>query len=161
MKCLYCGKKMAKLLLLLPLIFLSFTTYSQQAVTSGGGSFNTSNIIFNFTIGESFNQSYSNGTGSNDFKEGFLQSIQAAHLLKASEEMYHTSIYPNPFSDILHFDTHNQPNSIEILNSQGRLIRRLTFQNQVELTELPSGIYFIRLYHSNEKRTQTFKVTKY
>jgi uncharacterized repeat protein (TIGR01451 family) len=57
-------------------------------------------------------------------------------------------IYPNPVNDILHldFDVFDEPEEVEIFNIQGRrlIFIKDTFNN-IDVTSLTSGIYFVRI----------------
>jgi uncharacterized protein (TIGR02145 family) len=63
------------------------------------------------------------------------------------------NIYPNPSSDFIVIDGLNNDNSIEIVNLQGQVVKNLKVSNiktTLEISELPKGIYFIRI-NSNEE----------
>lgn len=73
------------------------------------------------------------------------------------------SIYPNPFNDKIKIynGTQSKLNSISILNLQGQLVFKSENLdlNDIELSELNSGLYFITITDSNGL-TDTIKVLK-
>jgi hypothetical protein len=60
-------------------------------------------------------------------------------------------IYPNPFKDILTLDFNKlsfKPQEIEVLSSQGQLIKKVIVNStltEIDLIELRSGIYIIAI----------------
>ncbi|MCK9256043.1 MAG: T9SS type A sorting domain-containing protein, partial [Bacteroidales bacterium] len=53
------------------------------------------------------------------------------------------SIYPNPATDILHF---NQAQTYEIFDIQGRVLKKSEAeQNSANISELKNGMYFIKI----------------
>jgi beta-glucanase (GH16 family) len=61
-------------------------------------------------------------------------------ISKTKENRLH--IYPNPTSNILNI---NGPNShISIMNAEGKLVRHSSSEQQLDLSELPSGVYYIK-----------------
>ena len=63
--------------------------------------------------------------------------------IKTEEEIY---LYPNPSNDIIQLETAGIPfKQIQLFNIQGRMIRELKFQKQVNISELENGLYFIKL----------------
>lgn len=62
-------------------------------------------------------------------------------------------IYPNPVSNILHIESeyYFEPGTeIQITNTLGQVVYKTLFKNEVDLTNLPSGLYFLRV-SSKEK----------
>jgi len=61
-------------------------------------------------------------------------------------------IYPNPSSGVFNIDLVGFENTVmmEVLNSRGQLIYKteLNVSQQLDLTEQPRGVYFIRLFNS-------------
>ena len=57
-------------------------------------------------------------------------------------------VYPNPTSDILNIETTLELKSIEIYNIQGQKVMTSN-QNQINVSDLASGIYMIRIQDTN------------
>ena len=58
------------------------------------------------------------------------------------------TLYPNPTNDVLNIEMFNEVKSIEIYNIQGRKVIFST-QNQINVSDLESGIYMIRIQDTN------------
>jgi hypothetical protein len=73
------------------------------------------------------------------------------------------SIYPNPFTDKINIynGTQSKLNAISIVNLQGQLVFKSENldTNDIELSELNSGLYFITITDSNGF-SETIKVIK-
>lgn len=54
-------------------------------------------------------------------------------------------LYPNPTTDRLILDTDVQINQLALLNSLGQFLMQLPPQNQVEVSRLPDGLYWLRI----------------
>ncbi len=67
------------------------------------------------------------------------------------------SIYPNPASDIVKVNSEENINYIEILNISGQIV---SFENvntnnaEINISNLSSGVYFIKVYTANDVTTQ-------
>ena len=59
-------------------------------------------------------------------------------------------LYPNPVQDILYLETSEQNWSYQILNLQGQQIMQGQYQDNIGVSQLPSGIYFLQLSRENE-----------
>ncbi|WP_128331271.1 thiol protease/hemagglutinin PrtT [Apibacter sp. HY039] len=68
------------------------------------------------------------------------------------------SIYPNPVIDILHFDTFNEIQSIEIYNFDGKLIKqeKNIKNNRIDVRLLSSGIYLLTIKTNTQQLTLRF-----
>ena len=60
------------------------------------------------------------------------------------------SIYPNPVQDKLYLEATEQNWHYQILNLQGQLILQGQYENNIEVAQLPSGIYFLQLSREDE-----------
>lgn len=71
----------------------------------------------------------------------------------------HIKVYPNPFKENIFIDTEMVDYQITIFNQNGQTIK--TFQNEsnLELAELPSGVYFLGIHFDNNIEYQ--KIVKY
>jgi len=69
------------------------------------------------------------------------------------------SVYPNPFQDVITISDVKGVKSISISDASGRTIRKTEVQNQVNLENLKSGLYFINL-HKEDGSVQTIKAIK-
>ena len=76
-------------------------------------------------------------------------------VLGIEENNVSLSIYPNPVNDILNIETDNLIEKIEILDLSGKLIAT-EFYHQINVAQLTSGIYFIKVVTSEGNSLQKF-----
>jgi hypothetical protein len=69
------------------------------------------------------------------------------------------NIFPNPVQDKLYFETTNQNWNYEIINLQGQKIMSGTYQDIIDVEQLPSGIYLLQL-QQNDEMYQAIKFVK-
>jgi len=60
------------------------------------------------------------------------------------------NIYPNPVQDKLYLETTEQNWNYQILNLQGQQMMSGVYQNDINVEQLPSGIYFLQLQLGDE-----------
>ncbi len=66
------------------------------------------------------------------------------------------SIYPNPVKDEFSISCKQQPESVEILNAEGKMIKSFTQNtNSYNVSDIPAGIYFVRI------KTDEYHVIKF
>jgi hypothetical protein len=68
------------------------------------------------------------------------------------------NIYPNPGSGILFISPNSLINDIEILDTKGNIILTRVFTPEVDISELPAGVYFIRLLNRDLIPVKTAKI---
>ena len=68
------------------------------------------------------------------------------------------SIFPNPTNDVLNFKFNNQENlSVKIYSINGQKVKdAVTVANQVNISELPNGMYFVELNINGKSIHQKF-----
>ena len=67
------------------------------------------------------------------------------------------SMYPNPVNDMLHLDAPNTITKIEVFAMSGLMVMSDRLEsNVVNLSDLQSGIYFIKIYIGNDVSTMKF-----
>lgn len=69
-------------------------------------------------------------------------------------------VYPNPTSDLLNVKTTGNIKSIVVTDISGKVLRESVSGEQVDLTELNDGVYFVSLILMDGTRTRTQKVVK-
>jgi len=73
-----------------------------------------------------------------------------------SSEKENVSFYPNPVTNQLFLTQEKQWTAISITDLKGKTIRRFKNQQQIDVSDLVSGIYFLRLSNSKEIITKKF-----
>lgn len=69
-------------------------------------------------------------------------------------ELIDTQVYPNPTTGVLYFENITKKQIVDVYSVQGRLVRSQTLENaQLDLSELKSGMYYIRGNDFNVKVT--------
>ena len=71
------------------------------------------------------------------------------------KDIRNVQVYPNPVNDILNIETVNLIEKIEILDLSGKLIST-EFYHQINVAQLTSGIYFIKVVTSEGNSLQKF-----
>jgi len=75
-------------------------------------------------------------------------------LTDLSLELAETKIFPNPASEMLFIECSSGNTNITLFNNQGRLIQS-TSSRQLNVSELPGGMYFVRITDLDSKFTKT------
>lgn len=70
-------------------------------------------------------------------------------------------IYPNPASDFINVEMKNQIDSkVRIYNSCGSMISEATNKTRIDISEYPSGLYFISILTGNNSYTKKIQIIK-
>lgn len=72
---------------------------------------------------------------------------------------YNISVSPNPVIDHLNINT-NQPTRFELFNARGNLLLAGETQVTLDMTQFPSGLYYILFYDKNRNWIETHTVVK-
>jgi photosystem II stability/assembly factor-like uncharacterized protein len=65
-------------------------------------------------------------------------------------------IFPNPAKDILHIESPEPIESIEVFDINGKIVMNSTFQPQVDISMLKPGQYYIRVHYKEQSATGQF-----
>lgn len=68
-------------------------------------------------------------------------------------------IYPNPTTDIVYIDNLPNNSTIELYNTSGMLIKKSNNKDILNMSELETGVYYIRIINDNNKNI-TKKIIK-
>lgn len=60
------------------------------------------------------------------------------------------SVYPNPVNSILFINTKSSIDKIEISDGNGRIVKSILNQKEINVEDFQSGIYFIKIYSENQ-----------
>lgn len=114
-----------------------------------------SNSLFSYDGGETWetDEGY-NGV----FKiDGFTKALLSTNDTIAET----TTVYPNPVTDILNIRSKNTINKVTVFNAVGQVVKTIDDlkDNRIDLSNLPSGIYFVKTTN-DAKESQSFKIIK-
>jgi hypothetical protein len=148
------------------LFFLLFTQVvnSQQLLKSNLSSFSSINLN-NDTLLITSNQILNTFNVNQTTLNGYFPLFYSPLFLNVdSEYSSDINIFPNPFSSLIFIksDLENSDSfMINIRNIQGKLVYQTNqFQNNINLSEIESGVYFIS-FISNGNLMLTKKIVKY
>ena len=145
----------------LPFLLLFYTTYGQklhhQMISAQGTSKVVPNGIF---VSQSIGQQTVIGNYTNDGKtygQGFQQSIWSKYISSNAGTTIITTTYPNPFTNIIHFQFSQSIKdiiTISIFDIRGRLVHSEDQKATdkivtLELPNLASSNYLVRLTTPN------------
>lgn len=129
------------------LIFFSLEAASQSTIGStNSGAFSGSNFMY--SVGEIYVQPQTNPDEVNSGLMGIL--YQLVFNVSGVDEVIFTDdfrAYPNPTKKILYFniDSKSEVKKVFVLDIHGKLIYTTEIrENKVDLTNLSSGIYFVK-----------------
>jgi len=87
------------------------------------------------------------------------QTVVAPALANQQFDMTNLKVYPNPVKNILNIQNDQAVQKAEIFDLNGRLLQSTTLtNNQINLSQITSGIYFVKIYSNN--KTGVVKITK-
>ncbi|WP_347220219.1 T9SS type A sorting domain-containing protein [Chryseobacterium sp.] len=81
---------------------------------------------------------------------------QSPFLATADVNKKKTTVYPNPFKDVIYLDNADTVKSISISDLSGRKIKSVnTVSKEVQLSELKKGIYILTIENNDGSKNQT------
>ena len=98
---------------------------------------------------------------ANSPRRNTLANSNAATPLNISGyNLQAVSIYPNPANDNINIIAQDPLDSIVIYNAIGQLVSKtmspIQSQTQVNITDLPKGVYFVQIKKDSSERTIKF-----
>lgn len=141
--------------------FGSAQEIERSVISSTGGSYD-GDFSIEWTIGEAFTKTLTNGFIS--VTQGFHQSDDKIKPLSALSPNARIDVFPNPASDFLSVELPNNGTSYEyvLINLDGRVVQKgQTNKNislSLDLTREAIGIHFLRFIDENGD-SQTFKIS--
>jgi hypothetical protein len=93
--------------------------------------------------GADFSQIFTIGSATNVYSSNVsLTKINTTSILEETNEFF--TVYPNPSNEKIYITYDNQIRSLDLYNSNGILVKSST-SKQIDVEDLNSGIYFVRL----------------
>lgn len=92
----------------------------------------------------------------NTLKNQNQQKVSLKIDLDQQLETKNINIYPNPTSDILYVKSGSKINGVEVFDMSGKKINVLLSNDQINVKDLPSGLYIINIETKEGKTTKKF-----
>jgi hypothetical protein len=156
------------ILILITLFFAlsASSQYKQDVIASAGGYNVATGISISWTLGETIIPTYKSADNSLILTHGFQQQLILTTVEENLETQVTVTIYPNPASDNVNIrfdEALDDEVNLTIVNSQGKLVKNVvieatTIEKQINLQDLPSGIYYLKL--AKGKLSNVYKVVK-
>ncbi len=148
---------------LIAFFILSFTKVSgQQVVNSTGKTVTDGSGSIEYSIGEISITTLTSAGNTNYITQGLLQPT--IKIINPGCEIVNDTVnwFPNPAEDILRVVSRvDWITDYRIYASDGKLVRIAAFtNNQINMRNLPGGVYFIKLYPGCNDKFRTLKVVK-
>ena len=74
-------------------------------------------------------------------------------ILSISQDL--VTVYPNPSQDVLHLNSAYQMESVCLVNYIGQKQNIDFYQNKIDITSLPKGIYILEIHFLNDQKQRT------
>jgi len=83
-----------------------------------------------------------------------MANCQSLDKISAISELTKTdfTIFPNPTTGLIQFFGYNDILSVEIISPNGIMINKFQVKETIDLTDLPSGTYFLKIISKGGKR---------
>lgn len=139
------------------LFAISFTSFSQSII----GSFNTAAVNSNSFV-QSIGEIYITPEDNTNISSGLLGIIYQLDLITLSTNQIRFSdnvgIGPNPTKGILNISLNDEIDEVTLFDINGRKIRNYSLiNNQIDISELNSGLYFFHFQNTNIKPIKILK----
>ena len=138
---------------------------AQDVIASTGSCFTTPDVSLSWTLGEPISETdvSTNGYLTQGFQQP--QTIVVTDVTNPVSNQGNVSAYPNPFTGVISLQNNNEGKTlnIELVDMQGKTVLKqnmVTQQQQFDLSAFANGIYFLRVYDTDNKLVQTLKIDK-
>ncbi|HTA81850.1 MAG TPA: T9SS type A sorting domain-containing protein, partial [Bacteroidia bacterium] len=140
-------------------------TTTPDVIASAGSSSATPNVSLSWTVGEPISET--GVSSANYLTQGFEQpqTIVVTDVTSPVAGSGNVTAYPNPFTSIVSLQNNNEGKTlnVELTDMDGKTVFKTTMvnkQQQFDLSTYSSGIYFLRVYDTDNKLVQTLKIDK-
>jgi len=146
-------------------IFYSFITGRKDSIFYSGSALNYSYDHILIGVGDFGNYSY---LGNNSWSHKIISYVKkgnqtwgtplnlAVGLNEEIQDQRELFVYPNPVNETLRINSKADYLAIEILNTNGQLVASFAKQDAYDVSELSSGIYFLRMVSGESVVTRKF-----
>ena len=143
-------------------------TVEPKVIASAGGYDEVGGISISWILGETIIPTFQDDpvTPTIILTHGFQQQLIITTVEDNLDILVNVTVYPNPASEILNIrfeEPLNDEVDLVLLSQDGRLVKNdiieaTTFEKQISMQDLPSGIYFLRLIKG--KLSNVYKVVR-
>ncbi len=139
--------------------FYSISCFSQSALTSLGSDHSGSGGSISFSGGQLVYSQYNSDEW--DFSQGVQQAFEITVLTADQNDKPNITVYPNPTLGSLIIEHQFAVQPLVVLRDVNGKILKSDFiaTNAIDLTDLPSGLYFLSVVESMGY-SHTFKIVK-
>jgi hypothetical protein len=153
-----------KLSILTLFLIISSGVFSQsisyQVISASGNTCANAQADLCWTLGEAIIYTYS--VPGYDVSQGFQQGMkEVSTKIKDTRQELGITAYPNPVTDVLHLDYRNSSTdrtTISISTANGVVLREISKTgtiDEIDFSEIPPGIYFVKIGIHNQYKTFT------
>ena len=143
------------------IIIFTINVFSQEVISTQGGSYTDSSAAIDFTIGEVV--TFTGTSSENNLTQGFHQTNWGFVSIEDHVPSYEAIIYPNPTEDFLNIKASLYEDvSYVLYDEMGKLILQGLLsgeQTALEVSPLATGRYSLVLSNSKEN-LKTFNIIK-
>lgn len=148
---------MVKKITFLFFLCIVLSSYSQSIV----GSFNTGTLISNSSM-HSIGEIYITPEEGANISSGIISLVAQVNSATLGLENIsfskNVSVFPIPTNGVLNINTGKKIRTVDVLDVNGRSIKKYSlFNNQVDISELNNGLYFIRFTNTSIKPIKILK----
>ncbi len=137
---------------------------SQDVISSAGGYNSATGVSLSWTLGETIVPTFS--SSNLILTHGFQQQLIITSFQENLESLVKITIYPNPAVDVITLlldEALEGEVAISVIDYMGRIVRTdfieaFMHEKQINLQDLPGGIYFLRL--TKGRLNNVYKVVK-
>ena len=156
------GKFLSPSLIIVLFLLFSESSFSQKLVNTTGSTLSDNSNIIEYSVGEISITTLTIAGNTNYITQGLLQPN--VKLINPACTVVNDTVncFPNPTSNILSVVSRTDwIQSYRIYAADGKLLRVASFiSNQINMYNLPGGVYFIKLYPGCDDKFRVLKVIK-
>lgn len=158
------NKSRPLVLLATGLLWVGFAQ-AQESINASGGAASGSGGTIAYSVGQVVYTTNTDASGT--VSQGVQQVYEIFTVgINETELNISLSVFPNPTADNLTLqisDYNNEKLSYQLFDMQGKLLNNgqvTTQQTQINTANLPSATYFINVVNQENKKVQSFKISK-
>lgn len=135
-------------------------TIAMDVIGSAGGLFESNVGSSSWTVGEASTESIETSNGG--LTQGFQQDFGTLIVERAEPVNLHLNVFPNPTLERVKVEGVSQ-GQIQLMDLSGQELYKGEINSDghiVEMGDLPSSVYLLRIYDSKSRQTEIVKVIK-